>query len=127
MKQEKLINFLEFYLESEIEENEEFAESEEDMSRELEEAGIDTESSKLKVLEMIAGAKIEAKKERGKKFKEEFYKILKELKSSNHQIEIEAPELAMAFRKYDGSSDIDDVLDDEEKMKLLEYLKKKNP
>lgn len=120
---ERLVNFLVFYLEAEIEgmgEEEEL----EVIYQKLEESGIDAESSEHDALELIAAAKIEAKKERGKKFKEEYYNLLKSSKESKRQIENEMPELALAFRKLEGSSNINDVLDDEVKMKLLEYLQK---
>ncbi len=124
MDQEKIINFLEYYLEAGIDGTGE-EEAIEEISKELEAAGIDAESSERSTLEMIASAKIEAKKERGKKFKEEFYRLLGEVKSNHLQIENEMPELAVAFRKMEGSTDMQDMLDDEDKMKLLEYLRKK--
>ena len=124
MDQKKIINFLEFYLEAELEGwgEEEDAGA---ISRELEEAGINAERSEGDVLELIANAKIEAKKERGKKFKEEFYELLKGIKSNSKQVENELPELSVAFRKLEKLSNFDDVLDDEDKLKLLEYLRKK--
>ena len=120
---ERLINFLEFYLETEIEGTGEEDELEA-IYQKLEESGIDAESSEHDALELISAAKIEAKKEKGKKIKERYFNLLKNIKENKQQIESEKPELALAFRKLEGSSNINDVLDDEVKMKLLEYLQK---
>ncbi len=124
MNQEKIINFLEFYLESEIEglgEGEEI----ESISKELEEAGIDAVASEEEILGLIKTAKAEAKIESGKSFKQKYYELLNNMDSLLSQMEKEEPELATAFRKLEGSANIEDILDDEDKMKILEFLKKK--
>ena len=126
MTNNQLINFVEFYFEESINDSDE----DEDInfiSKELEDAGIDAERSEEKILEMIKTAKVEAKIEGGKKFKDEFYKLLRNLKSNMPEIEKEEPELAMAFRKLKDSpeNEDNDMIEDNVKLKLMEYLKKK--
>jgi hypothetical protein len=126
MTNNQLINFVEFYFEESINDSDE----DEDInfiSKELEDAGIDAERSEEKILEMINMAKVEAKIEGGKKFKDEFYKLLGNLKSNMPEIEKEEPELALAFRKLKDSpeNEDNDMIEDNVKLKLMEYLKKK--
>ena len=121
MSNERLLNFGEFYLEESVEgvaEEEEI----EFISKELKEAEIEVEKSEGTALELIRIAKVEAKIEKGRIFKKKFYESLGNIKSLLPQIEKDEPQLAMAFRKLEGK--LDDLLDDKEKMLLLEYLRK---
>jgi hypothetical protein len=117
METQKLLNLARLYLDS----------SGEDInfiSEELEEAGIDSETSEGKALELIRKSKAELKIQKGGKFKEEFYKKCDELKGSLQGEEIDAG-LAVAFRKLE-ENESGDMLDDKEKMLIMEYLRKKN-
>jgi len=50
--------------------------------------------------------------------------LLASVKDNLQNIEKEDPELATAFRKLEESPDNEDMLDDERKMKILEFLRK---
>ncbi len=116
MNGERLLNFFEFYLENEKDDIIE-------VEKVLSEEGIDAAGSERKVFEMINKAKIEAKIEKGRIFKKKFYESLGNIKSLLPQIEKDEPQLAMAFRKLEGEAD--ELLDDKEKMLLMEYLRKR--
>ncbi len=118
MEKDKLLNFVELY----------FNNSDEDIelkAKELEEAGIDAVHSEQKTLELIKQAKREVRIEKGKIFRDEFYKLLDKSKGNTLNIEKEMPELAIAFRKLEEAPDSDGILDDMVKMKLLEYMRKR--
>ncbi|MFA6599313.1 MAG: hypothetical protein WCS69_16450 [Ignavibacteriaceae bacterium] len=121
MSNERLLNFGEFYLEESVEG---VAEEEdiEFISKELMEAEIEVEKSEETALELIRKAKVEVKIENGRIFKKKFYESLGNIKSLLPQIEKDEPQLATAFRKLEGK--LDDLLDDKEKMLLLEYIRK---
>ena len=116
--EEKLLNLVEFYLNSDDEPIE-------DISRELEAAGIDPENSEQKVLDLIKKSKVDLKIESGKKFKNEFYALLADIKEKLNLNNLNEPELATAFRKLEENGAAD-LLDDKEKMLLLEFIKKKS-
>lgn len=121
----QLANFSAFILESEID----YSSEEEDINlvtEELEKAGIDAEHSEEQVLELIKKLKAELKLERGRGFKEKFVDIASKLKSNFNEINEKSPELALAYRKLENSSESDDIKDDKEKIKIIEHIKKKS-
>lgn len=97
-----------------------------EMSQELEETGINVEESEQRVLRMIKKAKAEVRLAKGREFKEKFKGLLENLKKHPGEIEVQNPELAMAFRKLSASEkpDLNETLDEQEKLSIMEYLKK---
>ena len=95
------------------------------ITKELEEAGNDSEQLKGKILLMLKKTKAEIKIERGKKINEEFHKVIFKLKELPYELLDSKPEVAAAYRKLNSAvtDDYSDVLDDDEKMIILEYLK----
>ena len=118
MINEKLLNFTELYFNS-LDENMELT------TQELEVAGIDVSASEQRTLELLRKAKAEAKIESGKAFKQKYYELLNNIDLLLPQMEKEEPELATAFRKLKESPEDEEMLDDQKKLKLLEYLNKK--
>ena len=117
MTEEKtILNLVEFYLDVEDEDIE-------DINNELESAGINPENSEEKILALIKRTKTELKIENGKNFKKKFYSLWEECKSKIDAAEIINPELAVAFRNLEQNGS-PDLLDDKQKMLLLEFLKK---
>ncbi len=125
MTKNQLINFVGFYFEESIndscgEENINF------ISQELEDAGIDADVSEQRTLELFEKAKAEARIERGRIFKQKYNELVNNISALLPRMEEEEPELATEFRKLKDSLGDGEFLDDNKKMKLLEYLLKKN-
>jgi len=120
METAELRNFLEFYFTSSMDEDEDI----ETITGDLKQAGVDAEASRQMALGLIKKAKIDLKIERGKNFKVNFYTLMEKIEP--YEIEKEQPKLALAFRKLseDENPDMDEVLDDKEKMMVMEYLRR---
>ena len=112
-----LLNLARLYLDIEDEDIE-------DIDMELKEAGIVPEDSEQKIWELIKKSKAEVKIENGKKLKENFYTLLADIKLKLNAGGLNEPELATAFRKLEENGSAD-LLDDKEKMLLLEFIKSK--
>lgn len=95
------------------------------ITKELEEAGNDPEQLDKEILLMLKKAKTEIKIEKGKKLNEEFHDVILRLKRLPEALLDQKPELAAAYRKLnnDITDDSAEVLDDDEKMVILEFLK----
>lgn len=119
MKNKVLHNLVDFYLDfkrEDVEENRQY----------LKDAGIDAESFRENMLQLIVKEKGKVKLEAGKRFKETFKKLLNGEIKLPENIETEDPDLSFAFSKLKNAGDADrkDILSDAEIVKLLEYLKK---
>jgi hypothetical protein len=97
------------------------------ITKELEETGNDPEQLEKEILLMLKKAKAEIKVEKGKKLSEEFRSVISRMKKFPDELLNQKPELAAAYRKLNdaGNVDSEDVLDDDEKMIILEFLKSK--
>ncbi len=122
--EEKLLNLAQLFFEIDAEDISESTNVWEDIDKEFEEAGIVPENSEQNIFELIKKSKAEVKIENGKKLKENFYTLLADIKSKLNAGGLNEPELATAFRKLEENGSAD-LLDDKEKMLLLEFIKSK--
>jgi len=118
MQKEEIANLLDFYFDPEEEDIEETQE-------ELKAAGVDAEKSGEIILGMLRDKKRELKLEKGRRFKEAFSKIVNGMIPFPTDYQFEDPEVEFAFSKLKDAGDVDksDLLTDEEKLKILEFLK----
>lgn len=95
------------------------------ITKELEEAGNDPEQLEKEILLMLKKAKTEIKIEKGKKLNKEFRAVISRIKNLPNDLLASKPKVAAAYRKLDdtGISNPQEILNDDEKMAILEFLK----
>ncbi len=118
MEKIEIHNLVNFYLDfkrEDVEENRQY----------LKDAGIDAESFRDKMLKVIAKERGKLKIEKGKRFAEEAKRILSGKFKLPESINTDDLVLNSAFSKLKNSLDAEkeDILSDEEIVKLLEYFR----
>ena len=117
---EKIHNFIKLYNDS-IEENLS------EVTKELQEAGIDTDALKKNLLQKIKKAEADLNIEKGRKFKETYLDAIGRNSGEN---DIQNPQgksgLRLAARNADENEGVENTGDDELKLKLIEKIKKEN-
>jgi hypothetical protein len=113
MTDEELRTLLYIYLNPEFD-------TEEEINENLKEAGIDAEQFTKDILAKIEKLKAQQKLNKGKQFKEDFYKRLNESELTNADIE----ELAFGYRDKQGSFTEEEQKELDEDKKKLALLKK---